>query len=95
MPQMLREEMQYFPLKELHAAVPQEQSTPVLSEDPSTLVQGSPLEHVLVEEVQNRPEAAVQSTPVPPHKQVSMFDVAPLVCVQSGAATHKQKSVLE
>jgi hypothetical protein len=43
---------QYMPLKELHAAVPQEQSTPVLSEDPSTLVQGSPLEHVLVEEVQ-------------------------------------------
>ena len=43
---------QYMPLKELHAAVPQEQSTPVLSEDPPTLVQGSPLEQVLVEEVQ-------------------------------------------
>ena len=43
---------QYMPLKELHAAVPHAQSTPVLSEDPSTLVQGSPLEHVLVEEVQ-------------------------------------------
>ena len=42
---------QYMPLKELHAAVPHEQST-VLSEDPSTLVQGSPLEQVLVEEVQ-------------------------------------------
>ena len=44
---------QYMPLKELHVAVPvpQEQSM-VLSEDPSTLVQGSPLEHVLVEEVQ-------------------------------------------
>ena len=43
---------QYMPLKELHAAVPHAQSTPVLSEDPSTLVQGSPLEQVLVEEVQ-------------------------------------------
>jgi hypothetical protein len=40
-----------MPLKELHTAVPQEQSM-VLSEDPSTLVQGSPLEQVLVEEVQ-------------------------------------------
>ena len=80
-----------MPLKELHTAapVPQEQSM-VLSEDPSTFVQGSPLEHVLVEEVQNRPEAAVH--PVPPHKQVSMFDVAPLVCVQLDAAMHRQKS---
>ena len=42
---------QYRPLKELHAAVPQEQST-VLSQDPSTLAHGSPLEQVLVEEVQ-------------------------------------------
>ena len=41
-----------MPLKELHAAVPQEQSSPVLSEDPSTFEQGSPLEQVLVEEVQ-------------------------------------------
>ena len=47
----LNELSQYIPLKELHAAVPQEQSM-VLSEDPSTLVQGSPLEQVLVEEVQ-------------------------------------------
>ena len=51
-PHALSELLQYMPLKELHAAVPQEQSTPVLSEDPSTLVQGLPLEHVLVEEVQ-------------------------------------------
>ena len=43
---------QYMPLNELHAAVPHAQSTPVLSEDPSTLAQGSPLEQVLVEEVQ-------------------------------------------
>ena len=48
----LSELSQYMPLKELHAAVPQEQSSPVLSEDPSTLEQGSPLEQVLVEEVQ-------------------------------------------
>ena len=47
----LNELSQYIPLKELHAAVPQEQSM-VLSEDPSTLAQGAPLEHVLVEEVQ-------------------------------------------
>jgi len=43
---------QYLPLKELHAAVPHAQSSPVLSEAPPTLVQGSPLEQVLVEEVQ-------------------------------------------
>ena len=48
----LSELSQYIPLKELHAAVPQEQSVPVLSEEPPTLAQGSPLEHVLVEEVQ-------------------------------------------
>ena len=34
----------------------------------------------------------MQSTPVPPHKQASVFDVAPLVCVQSDAAMHRQKS---
>ena len=50
-PQTLSKLSQYMPLKELHAAVPQEQAI-VLSEDPSMLVQGSPLEHVLVEEVQ-------------------------------------------
>ena len=79
-----------MPLKELHAAVPHAQSTPVLSEDPSTLVQGSPLEQVLVAFVHRNPEAAVH--PVPPHKQASVFDVAPLVCVQSGAAMHRQYS---
>ena len=92
MPQKLREEMQYIPLKEWHAAVPHEQAM-VLSEDPSTLVQGSPLEQVLVEEVQKRPDAAVHNPP--PHKQGAVFDVAPLVCAQSGAATHRQKSELE
>ena len=51
LPQKLSEEMQYMPVKELHAADPQAQSM-VLSEDPSMLVQGSPLEQVLVEEVQ-------------------------------------------
>ena len=90
LPQKLNEEMQNMPLKELHAADPQAQSM-VLSEDPLMFLQGSPLEQVLVEEVQNRPEPAVQSTPVPPHKQTSMFDVAPVVCVQSGAAMHRQK----
>jgi hypothetical protein len=50
-PHVLNELSQYMPVKELHAAVPQEQSM-VLSEDPSTLAQGSPLEQVLVEEVQ-------------------------------------------
>ena len=78
-----------MPLNELHAAVPHAQSTPVLSEDPSMLVQGSPLEQVLVEEVQKRPEAAVH--PVSPHKQASVFDVAPVVCVQWGAVKHRQK----
>jgi len=45
---------------------------------------------VFVDAVQKRPEAAVHS--VPPHKQASVFDVAPLVCVQSGTKTHRQKS---
>ena len=40
---------------------------------------------------QKRPEAAVQRTPVPPHTHALVFDVAPLVCVQSGAAMHRQK----
>ena len=81
-----------MPLKELHAAVPHVQSM-VLSEDPSTFVQRSPLEQVLAEAVQKRPEAAVH--PVPPHKHASVLDVAPLVCVQSGAAMHRQKLELE
>ena len=90
-PQALSELSQYMPLKELQTAfsVPHEQST-VLSEVPSTLVQESPLEQTLVEEVQKRPEAAEQNS-VPPHKQASVFDVAPLVCVQSGAVVHRQK----
>tara|TARA_B110000091_G_scaffold207304_1_gene245326 strand:+ start:481 stop:606 length:126 start_codon:yes stop_codon:yes gene_type:complete len=41
-----------MPLKELHAVVPHVQSAPVLSKEPSTFVQGLPLEQVLVEEVQ-------------------------------------------
>ena len=28
---------------------------------------------------------------VPPQKQVAVFDVTPFICVQSGAATHRQK----
>ena len=32
----------------------------------------------------------MQTTPFPPHKQALTFDVAPLVCVQTGAATHRQ-----
>ena len=91
-PHALSELSQYMPLKELHAPVPHAQSTPVLSEDPSTLVQGSPLEQVLVEEVQKRPEAAVH--PVSPHRQVAVFDVTPMVCVQSGAAMHRQNLAL-
>ena len=73
-----------MPLKELHAAVPQEQSM-VLSEDPSTLVQGSPLEQVLVEEVQKRPEAAVHS--VTPHVHAAPLAAEPSVVPQSGMAT--------
>ena len=46
--------------------------------------------HLLVAFVHRNPVAAVHT--VPPHKQVSVFDVAPLVCVQSDAATHRQKS---
>ena len=80
-------------MKELHAAVPHLQSI-VLREDPSTLAQGAPFEQVLVEEVQKRPDAAVQY-PISPHKQGAVFDVAPLVCAQSGAATHRQKLELE
>ena len=34
-------------------------------------------------------------TPPLPHKHASVFDVAPLVCVQSGAATHRQNLELE
>ena len=86
----LNELSQYMPLKELHAVDPHLQSI-VLSEDPSTLTQGAPLEQVLVEEVQKRPDAAVQY-PSPLHMQGAVFDVGPLVCVQSGAATHRQKS---
>ena len=47
---------------------------------------------VLVAATHKRPEAAVH--PVSPHKQASVFDVAPLVCVQSDAAMHRQKSAL-
>jgi len=32
---------------------------------------------------------------IPPHKHASVFDVAPLVCVQSDAVMHRQKSELE
>ena len=74
-----------MPLNELHAAVPHAQSTPVLSEDPSTLVQGSPLEHVLVEEVQKRPDAGVHS--VTPHVHAAPFAAEPSVVAQSGMAT--------
>ena len=41
-----------------------------------------------------RPDAAVQY-PISPHKQGAVFDVAPLVCAQSGAATHRQKEPYE
>ena len=33
--------------------------------------------------------------PIPPHKQGAVFDVTPMVCVQSDAATHRQKSELK
>jgi hypothetical protein len=81
---------QYLPLKELHLAVPHKQSTE-LSVEPSGWEQEPPLEQVLVEEVQKRPEIGVQN-PDAPHKQLAGFDVAPLVCMQSGAVTHRQKS---
>ena len=32
--------------------------------------------------------------PVSPHKQASVFDIARLVFMQSGAVTHRQKSEL-
>ena len=88
LPQILIKEMQYMPLKELHAAVPHEQSIE-LSEEPSLLVHGLPREQVLVEEVQKRPEAAVH--PVSPHTHGAALEIAPSVCVQSGAATQRQK----
>ena len=77
-----------MPLNELQATEPQAQAM-VLSANPLVFVQGPPLEQVLVEELQKRPEAGVH--PVSPHKQGAVFDVIPLVCVQSGAAIHRQK----
>jgi hypothetical protein len=76
-----------MPLNELHAAVPHAQSI-VLSENPSTLVQGSPLEQVLVEEVQKRPEAAVH--PVFPQRQGVSLEMLPSVRRQSGADMQRQ-----
>ena len=46
------------------------------------------LAHLLREIVQKRPDAVVH--PFPPHTQGAVFDVAPLVCVQSGAAMQRQ-----
>ena len=63
-----------MPLKELHAAVPQEQSM-VLSDDPSTFVQGSPFEQVLVEEEQINPVVLVHSTL--PHVHATVFAAEP------------------
>ena len=53
------------------------------------VVHGGPPAHRLIEEVQNIPDTAVQY-PFSPHKQGAVFGVAPSVCVQSGAATHRQ-----
>ena len=80
----LNELSQYMPLKELHAADPHLQSI-VLSENPSTLAQGAPLEQVLVEEVQKRPDAGVHS--VTPHVHAAPFAAEPSVVTQSGMAT--------
>ena len=80
-------------MEEEHTSYPQIQVTK-LAEDPSVfsqLVIGA-VAHWLIELSQYRPVATVH--PVPPHKQGALFDVAPLVCVQTGAATHRQKSEL-
>ena len=37
-------------------------------------------------------EVAMQGTLASPQKQGSVFDVTPLICVQSDAATHRQKA---
>ena len=78
-----------MPMKELHAVVPQVQSME-LREVRSTFVQVLPLEQVLVEESQKRPDVAVHL--LPPHKQGAGFDVAPLVFVQLGAVIHRQST---
>jgi hypothetical protein len=63
-------------LNELHAALPHLQAI-VLIEELSTLIQGSPLEQVLVEDVQNKPDVGVQ--PVFPHKQGAPLEMVPSV----------------
>ena len=77
--------------------VPEEQSLFKLQDSPLLVVPDeassdeASLEQVLVEETQKRPECAVQITPPSTsQKHAAVFDVAPLVCVQSGAATHRQ-----
>jgi hypothetical protein len=80
-----------MPVKELHAVVPQVQSME-LREVRLTFVQVLPLEQVLVEESQKRPDFAVHR--LPPHKQGAGFDVTPLVCVQPGAVIHRQSTAL-
>ena len=61
-----------MPLAELHAAAPHEQSI-VLSEDPSMLVQTSPLEQVLVEKEQYRPVTALHEVEAGPHAHAIEF----------------------
>jgi hypothetical protein len=63
-----------------------DQVTAAVPEIPSEMMAS---EHWLLDAEQKRPEAAVH--PVSPHKQASVFDDAPLVCVQSGAARHRQE----
>ena len=70
-----------MPLKELHAAVPQEQAIELIAEA-STFVQGYLFEHALSIELQYRPEVAVHA--VLPQRHGPSLDTVSSVLVQVG-----------
>ena len=85
--QKLDAELQYLPLKEVHAAAPHLQSM-LLRRDPSTFEQAIPELHVLVDAMQKSPVVAVQVEV--PQKQRALLLVVPSVWVQTGAAMQMQ-----
>ena len=86
-------EKQIKPVDSVHATFPQTQVTELV-DDPSVVAQAAmgAVPHTFNKLSQNRPDATEQKTPDAPHKQDAAFDVAPLVCAQLGAATHRQNS---
>ena len=76
----------------VQSAVPQAQLAELAAE-PFVLVQDAYGRQVFVADVQNSPIVAVQAAV--PHKQASVFAVTPSVCVQVGAAMHRQKLELK